>query len=74
MYNKRINSESELYSWMDKVVNYVAKRHNINDNSDTKYWDRYFAKNVKDGRFDYLLKVGSFSLPTNDRHIPIQRK
>ncbi len=54
------------------ALNIANRTNNIINNDDNKYWDRYNYNFEK--KFSYLVKYGQFSLPTRERHIPLQKR
>lgn len=57
---------------IEKTALKIAQTYFPDNKNDIEYWKRY-NNNIEE-RFSYLTKFGEFSLPVQERHIPLQRR
>jgi len=58
--------------WIKGIAKSITENNSVKNKEEISYWKRYNYDFEE--RFAYLTKIGKFSLPTQDRHIPLQRK
>lgn len=73
-FNLYTHERNKGKAWIKNLVRHYHSigSGNVDFKVDKECWDLYHNK-VNPARFNYLLKVGNYSLPARPRHIPLQK-